>query len=310
MSAEDETKVLAPATDGPFEHRITCKQRAGYYVRSCKSFLYGQPAKEAVGDKEAVPAREAKDIIIVSALGDAIPIAGEVVARLQAEGDAEILKVETDYPAVPGRKIESQVAQLRVTIKACPDVLPAVSEEGYHEKMIKNVKKEGGKKGSELAGAADMGGIEYFSTQVETPQGDPRLLEIVNQEMNQEVDPAEEETKGGSGRVAKCLLSASDKQLAILTYVPKDKTGIITADEWMNSIIKAFGGYGEIVTTVDKRKCVATFAQDGAAGKFPIKLRDEGIAASVAFLKSKGLFPDKDDDSDDYMVFGDDDFPG
>ena len=49
------------------------------------------------------------------------------------------------------------------------------------------VKKEGGKKGAEIAGAADMGGIEYFTTTCETPEGDPRLLEIVCQEMNVKV---------------------------------------------------------------------------------------------------------------------------
>lgn len=43
-------------------------------------------------------------------------------------------------------------------------------------------------------------------------------------------------------------------------------------------------------------------------GKFPIKLRDEGIAASISFLKAKGVFPEDDDDEDE-MCFGDDDFP-
>merc|ERR1719149_392813 len=113
------------------------------------------------------------------------------------------------------------------------DVIPEVSEEGFHEKKIKVVKKEGGKKGSELAGAADMGGIEYFTTTAETPEGDSRLLEIVNQEMNAEIDPAEEETKGGSKHVAKCVLSAGDKQLAIVTYVPKSLLGKVVAGEWM-----------------------------------------------------------------------------
>merc|ERR1719482_2316145 len=64
------------------------------------------------------------------------------------------------------------------------------------------VKKEGGKKGAELAGAADMGGIEYFTTVVDTPEGDPRLVEIVCQEMNADIDPQAEETKGGSKHVA------------------------------------------------------------------------------------------------------------
>ena len=52
---------------------------------------------------------------------------------------------------------------------------------------------------------------------------DPKLLEHVLAEMNVDIDPTAEETKGGSGHVGKMLLSASDKQLALVAYVPKEK---------------------------------------------------------------------------------------
>lgn len=39
--------------------------------------------------------------------------------------------------------------------------------------------------------------------------------------MNQEVDPEGEERRGGAGELGKLLLSAGDKQLAILCHVPK-----------------------------------------------------------------------------------------
>ena len=42
--------------------------------------------------------------------------------------------------------------------------------------------------------------------------------------------------------------------------------------------------------------------------KFPIKLKDEALQASIKFLIKIGVFPDKDSDSDE-MIFGDDDFP-
>ena len=183
-----------------------------------------------------------------------------------------------------------------------------VDESGYHEKKLKVVKKEGGKKGAELAGAADMGGIEYFTTCVETPEGDPRLVEIVCQEMNVPVDPTAEETKGGSGHVAKMLLSASDAQLALVAYVPADKEGKIAPGDWMQHMFTSLG-CGELVGTPTARKAVGVCKQDAEKGKFPLKMRDEAIGASIALLKSKGLFPDKDDDSEDEMVFGDDDFP-
>jgi len=186
--------------------------------------------------------------------------------------------------------------------------VPAVDETGFHEKKLKVVKKEGGKKGAELAGAADMGGIEYFTTVVDTPEGDPRLVEIVCQEMNADIDPQAEETKGGSKHVAKMLLSASDAQLALVAYVPADKANQISPKVWMEHMFSALG-CGEFVGEPTAKKAVGVCKQDVAGGKFPVKMRDEGIGASIALLKSKGLFPDKPDDDSDEMVFGDDDFP-
>jgi UDP-glucose 4-epimerase len=188
------------------------------------------------------------------------------------------------------------------------EVVEKVDETGYHEKKLKVVKKEGGKKGAELAGAADMGGIEYFTTVVDTPEGDPRLVEIVCQEMNADIDPQAEETKGGSKHVAKMLLSSSDAQLALVAYVPADKANQISPKAWMEHMFSALG-CGEFVGEPTAKTAVGICKQDSAKGKFPVKMRDEGIGASIALLKSKGLFPDKDDDSSDEMVFGDDDFP-
>ena len=51
-----------------------------------------------------------------------------------------------------------------------------------------------------------------------------------------EVDPQAEETKGGSKHVAKCVLSASDKQLAICCYVPKSKTDKLLATDWLQEV--------------------------------------------------------------------------
>ena len=40
---------------------------------------------------------------------------------------------------------------------------------------------------------------------------------------NKDVDPADEEAKGGSGMVGKMLLSSGERQLALLCYVPVEK---------------------------------------------------------------------------------------
>jgi len=286
--------------------KVTCKQPAGFYVRACRSFLEGVPAKEGK-DGTTTEAREPVGQITVTALGNAIAVQAAVVGRLQTLGVASVLKVETDYPKLENGKVTSQVAQMRVTLKGGAEPDPPVDESGYHEKKLKVVKKEGGKKGAEIAGAADMGGIEYFTTTCETPEGDPRLLEIVCQEMNVKVDPTAEETKGGSGHVGKMLLSASDAQLAMVAYVPANKTSKISAKDWMQHLFTTFG-CGEFVGEPSGKKAVGIVKQDKEKGKFPVKLRDEAINSSIGLLKGKGLFPDKDDDSDE-MVFGDDDFP-
>ncbi len=51
----------------------------------------------------------------------------------------------------------------------------------------------------ELAGCADLGGLEFFTTPMETAEGDPELPQICMDAVNKEIDPTEEDSKGGSG---------------------------------------------------------------------------------------------------------------
>lgn len=44
------------------------------------------------------------------------------------------------------------------------------------------------------------------------------------------------------------------------------------------------------------------------ANKFTLKIRDEALPKSIEFLRSKGLFPTKDESSDDDACYGDDFF--
>eukprot|EP00967_Tisochrysis_lutea_P142004 scaffold261729_cov29-Tisochrysis_lutea.AAC.2 len=45
-------------------------------------------------------------------------------------------------------------------------------EEKERAKLVAKVVKEGGKKGVEIEGAADMGGLEFFCTTIESPDGE------------------------------------------------------------------------------------------------------------------------------------------
>merc|ERR1711977_232293 len=72
-------------------------------------------------------------------------------------------------------------------------------------KKLKKVIKEGGKRGVEIEGAADMGGLQFFCTSVDEPAGDVEMLVECLNAMNAESDPTQEERKGGSGHIGKMI---------------------------------------------------------------------------------------------------------
>eukprot|EP00284_Hemiselmis_tepida_P005575 CAMPEP_0174926286 /NCGR_PEP_ID=MMETSP1355-20121228/10979_1 /TAXON_ID=464990 /ORGANISM="Hemiselmis tepida, Strain CCMP443" /LENGTH=179 /DNA_ID=CAMNT_0016172313 /DNA_START=23 /DNA_END=562 /DNA_ORIENTATION=+ len=166
-------------------------------------------------------------------------------------------------------------------------------------KQIAKCVKEGGKKGVELAGCADLGGLEFFTTQMQEPKGDCDLLQMCMDAANKEVDPAEEESKGGSGEVGKMLLSAGDKGLALINYVPESKKDKVNAEEWMAATLKEVGG-GEIKKS-SPTHCVAYVAENKETGRFVLKDKDTCQAQSVQYLKAKGLFPQADEEEDDWV---------
>merc|ERR1712014_283072 len=99
----------------------------------------------------------------------------------------------------------------------------------------------------------------------------------------------------------------ADSKMAMVAYCPPSKHGVLKADQWMKDILAALGG-GEM-TFGDAYTAKAVVESNSEKGLFVLKLKDSAITESINYLKGKGLFPDKTDDSDDEMVFGDDDFP-
>merc|ERR1719445_2134515 len=84
---------------------------------------------------------------------------------------------------------------------------PKAAEAVDPAKVLKKVIKEGGKRGVEIEGAADMGGLQFFCTSVDEPQGSTDLLMESAKAMNAKSDPTEEERKGGSGHIGKMVFS-------------------------------------------------------------------------------------------------------
>merc|ERR1712190_521775 len=157
-----------------------------------------------------------------------------------------------------------------------------------------------------MGGAADMGGLQFFCTSVDEPDGDLELAEECMKAMNAKSDPTEEERKGGSGHIGKMIFSAGTEQLAIVAYVPEEKQSELSCEEWLKTVLESQGGQ---VVSVAKDICQGTVLANGEKNVFPLKIREPMILEANNFLRKKGLFPENDSDDDDEMVFGDDDFP-
>jgi hypothetical protein len=174
-------------------------------------------------------------------------------------------------------------------------------------KKLKKVIKEGGKRGVEIEGAADMGGLQFFCTSVDEPEGDIELLTKSVEAMNTKSDPTEEERKGGSGHIGKMVFSVSAGQLAVVAYVPEEKQAELSCAEWLETVLKTQPGYKML--TQDKSVSTGIIPTNSDKNIFPLKIREPLILEANNFLRKKGLFPEDNDDSGDECVFGDDDFP-
>merc|ERR1719197_971597 len=249
----------------------------------------------------------------------------DAFAMMAGMGEEEVYKVTLDIKGKEGaecpeaveeeedNKVEAEETGDHEEDEAADvhDPVPeSLTSNKNFEKKNKKVTKEGGKRGVEIEGAADMGGLQFFCTSVEEPVGDVDWLYESLRAMNAKSDPSEEERKGGSGHVGKMLVSINETEsCAMVSYVPKKFHGQIQAESWLKDVLKLMGAPDSAFVSGNANTARASIKTDSDKGLFPLKMKDAGISLSIDYLKKRGLFPDKDDDEDDEMVFGDDDFP-
>jgi len=240
----------------------------------------------------------------VKAIGDELRVLKE---KLKGEGiTGKKLNENADVKALVEKLAEAKKGGGAPAAAAAAKPAAAAGDaDEERKKTLKKVIKEGGKRGVEIEGAADMGGLRFFSTSVDEPQGDMDMLIESMKAMNNEPIPGDEERKGCSGHIGKTIFSAGVDQLAIVTYVPEAEQKNLDCKEWLQAVLANFGG--EIVSA-DKGMCTGRVLADGNKNVFPLKIREPMILEANNFLRKKGLFPE-DDSDDDEMVFGDDDFP-
>lgn len=155
--------------------------------------------------------------------------------------------------------------------------------------MLALAKKEGGKKGQDLSGLEDMGGIHCFHVALESCAGNWTLVEEAMKGANTPVDPEGEERKGGAQGIAKAFLSAGDDRLCIYVHVPENLAKDVSLAEWFQTLVKT------AKATVVQPPSADGFAKAEtlkAPEVFPLKLRDEAIGQGFAYLRSKKLVPE------------------
>jgi len=292
--------------------RISKQHNVPFYVRAGTNFLQGVTGKDGVEKKIF-------ETIVVSALGAAIPTAATVTGILQKENVATVEKVATGYTELEYGKR----AHIMVTLKRNPAFVPKATggkapetperlKGDKLEKKMKKVIKEGGKRGVEIEGASAMGGLSFFCTKCDEPAGDLDMLVECMKAMNAKSDPSEEERKGGSGEIGKLIISmADDNNLCVCAYVPKALQTGINAKDWLSLTMTACGLPKELnVPREDSNALYAQMKIENNSDKnvFCLKLRDYVIQHANGELRKKGLIPDIQDDDDDEVVYGDDDF--
>jgi predicted RNA-binding protein with RPS1 domain len=168
-------------------------------------------------------------------------------------------------------------------------------------KKLKAAIKEGGKKGVEIEGAADMGGLSFFCTTLMEADGDMDMLIQSFEAMNAEPpeDP-EEERRGGAGGVGKMVFSAGAEYLQIVCNMPKNLQEdfvrpdgepvreAMSAVDWVNAVLTKMSKEAPGV----KAEGNADFAQatikgDKEKGIFALKIKDDAMAYAYAILQEK-----------------------
>ena len=91
-----------------------------------------------------------------------------------------------------------------------------------------------------------QGGLDFFCTTLEFPDGNVELLRMSMDAMNAEPDPDAEDRKGCSGRVGKMIFSAGTEQLALVAYVPEALAEKVSIGEWFLHVCAKVGA--EIAT--------------------------------------------------------------
>merc|ERR1711998_36189 len=184
-------------------------------------------------------------------------------------------------------------------------------------KKKKAVDKEGGKKGVEIEGAADMGGLAFFCTTLMEPDGDLEMTESGFAAMNAEIDESAEERRGGAGHLGKMIFSAGPEFLQIACNVPKELQAdkevngkmrkAMNAKTWVEYVLAKFAKEApglKVNGGASADYATASIPKNQDIGFFPLKIKDDAMGFAYELLRNNNCI-ELSESSDEGVVYGD-----
>jgi len=217
----------------------------------------------------------------------------------------EIEKAQAAAPQQQGKKKEKKKKGGGGDGK--PQEKKKTKKEEAAEKEYKAALKEGGKKGQDLAGMHDLGGMIFFTVCLEQCKGDWNLMQAAIDGANKVPDPDGDDRKGGAGELYKCFLSCDETEdCKFIFHGPsaefKKDDVTLGLRQWADQMLSASSVIGEVIE----------WAEDGCSGRaiakkneekqlFPLKQRDAAIGVSFDMLRERHLIPEEDSGSEQDM---------
>lgn len=293
---------LGTAASTPSDKKMANKAKRQQKAKFRKKKKKGIPLDQYVAEHPEVlaPAPAAK----VEVPKETAP---EVEKEEKKETVPEAAKEETKKEPEAAPKKASQKKEKKTSQKKEKKAKQSKADKkaAKQEKKVKAAIKEGGKKGQDIVGLSEMGGVKFFHVSLDTCGDSFELLDHALAGFNKEVDESADDRKGGAGNLGKFLFSYGEKKLIFLCHAPEAVKSLVDINEWFDIILKTTGGT-EVASGSDTIKKGEMLA-DPDAGRFPIKVRDDAIQRGYVWLQDKQLV--LVDESDDDFVYGDDDFP-
>lgn len=265
---------------------------------ACWSFVEeGSQLCKVCGKGQAAPAAAAP---VAAAPAAVAPAAKKAESKKESKKDAKKGAEKGGDKAKAAAAIAARAANPKPVVvkKEEKKVDPAAEAAKAELKLIAACKKEGGKKGQDIAGMSSFG-VAFFCVTILDCDGRMDMLQHTMDGMNAEVDPEGEDRKGGAGDLGKILFTASDKELSIYCHCPKEVVERATCKEFMEGVLKVTGC---TILHEDENFIKAHLTANPDAGIYALKLRDEGINAAFTFLRSRQLVIEDDSDDEDYQA--------